>query len=66
MAPTMKPSAPRAETACARAIALGAIADAFVQDLIDALDSVDAGDVRSVRAEFAARLAVMLSKNDSK
>lgn len=59
MAPTMQKGAP-AETACSRAVAQGELADGFVQDLIHALDS-DAGQA-SVRAEYAARLAVLLSK----
>jgi hypothetical protein len=67
MAPSMKKAAKpaAAPTACSRAIAHGELADRFVQDLIGALDTDDAGP-RSVRAEFAARLAVMLSKNDEK
>jgi len=62
MAPTMQKLATPAEpeTACSRAVVHGAIADRFVQDLIRALDTDDAGP-RSVRAEYAARLAVMLS-----
>jgi len=61
MAPAMKKAA-AGETACARAVAHGEIADEFVRQLIHAIDSVDAPDRRSVRAEYAARLAVMLSK----
>jgi hypothetical protein len=61
MAPIMQKAA-AGETACARAVNHGAIADAFVQDIIKALEAVNAVDAGSVRAEFAARLAVTLSK----
>jgi hypothetical protein len=62
MAPTMQKNG-AAEAAWARAaIAHGELAEAFVQELIHALDSVDAPDPRRVRAEFAASLALLLSK----
>ena len=63
MAPAMKKPAAGGETARSP-IARGELADAFVQELIHALESVDADGRRSVRAEFAARLAAMLIKND--